>query len=101
MEPDLGRIDYRDPGVFDDLGWAETVSVFQMESAAQVQTITRMQPRDIHDLAMEVAAVRLGVGANNGVAEFLRRRSGAVWDYDHPLERDALERSLGVIMFHH
>lgn len=99
VEPDLGRIDYRDPGVFDDLGWAETVSVFQVESAAHVQTITRMQPRDIHDLAMEVAAVRLGVGANNGVAEFLRWRSGAAWDYDHPLERDALERSLGVIMF--
>ena len=25
--------------------------------------------------------------------------SGAVWDYDHPLEREDLERSLGVIMF--
>ena len=99
VEPDLGRIDYRDPGVFDDLGRAETTGVFQVESAAQMQTVIRMRPRDIYDLALEVAAVRPGVGANDGVSEFLRRRSGAAWDYDHPLEREALGRSLGVIMF--
>ena len=98
-EPDLSRIDYRDPGVFDDLGRGDTVGVFQVESAAQMQTIVRTRPRNIYDLALEVAAVRPGVGANDGVAEFLRRREGMPWDYDHPLERHALERSLGVIMF--
>ena len=98
-EPDLSRIDYRDPEVFADLSRGDTVGVFQVESAAQQQTIVRMQPRDIYDLALEVAAVRPGVGANDGVAEFLRRRAGAAWDYDHPLERAALERSLGVILF--
>ena len=98
-EPDLSRIDYRDPGVFDDLGRGDTVGVFQVESAAQMQTIVRTRPRDIYELALEVAAVRPGVGANDGVAEFLRRREGMPWDYAHPLERHALERSLGVIMF--
>ena len=98
-EPDLSRIDYRDPGVFDDLGRGDTVGVFQVESAAQMQTIGRTRPRNIYDLALEVAAVRPGVGANDGVAEFLRRREGMPWNYDHPLERHALERSLGVIMF--
>ena len=52
------------------------MGVFQVESAAQMQTIVRMRPRDIYDLALEVAAVRPGVGANDGVAEFLRRREG-------------------------
>ena len=99
IEPDLSRIDYRDAGVFDDLGRGDTVGVFQVESAAQMQTIVRMRPRDIYDLALEVAAVRPGVGANDGVAEFLRRREGMPWNYHHPLERSALERSLGVIMF--
>ena len=99
VEPDLSRINYRDPEVFADLGRGDTVGVFQVESAAQMQTIVRMRPEDIYDLALEVAAVRPGVGANDGVAEFLRRREGMVWDYDHPLERNALERSLGVIMF--
>ncbi|MXZ90539.1 MAG: DNA polymerase III subunit alpha [Chloroflexi bacterium] len=99
QEPDLSRIDYRDPEVFADLGRGDTVGVFQVESAAQMQTIVRMKPRDIYDLALEVAAVRPGVGANDGVAEFLRRREGMAWEYDHPLEQHALERSLGVIMF--
>lgn len=99
VEPDLSRINYRDPEVFSDLGRGDTVGVFQVESAAQMQTIVRMRPEDIYDLALEVAAVRPGVGANDGVAEFLRRREGMAWDYDHPLERNALERSLGVIMF--
>ena len=99
IEPDLSRIDYRDRGVFDDLGHGDTVGVFQVESAAQMQTIVRMRPQDIYDLALEVAAVRPGVGANDGVAEFLRRREGMPWSYDHPLERNALGRSLGVIMF--
>ena len=31
-EPDLSRIDYRDLGVFDDLGRGDTVGVFQVES---------------------------------------------------------------------
>ncbi len=99
VEPDLSRINYRDPEVFADLGRGDTVGVFQVESAAQMQTIVRMRPEDIYDLALEVAAVRPGVGANDGVAEFLRRREGMAWDYDHPLERNALERSMGVIMF--
>lgn len=99
VEPDLSRIDYRDDGVFADLGRGDTVGVFQVESAAQMQTIVRMRPGDIYDLALEVAAVRPGVGANDGVAEFLRRREGMPWRYDHPLERNALDRSMGVIMF--
>ena len=99
IEPDLSRIDFDDPEVYADLSRGDTVGVFQVESAAQMQTIPGMQPKDIYDLALEVAAVRPGVGANDGVAEFLRRRHGAPWDYDHPLEKPALERSLGVIMF--
>ena len=98
-EPDLSRIDYRDPGVFDDLGKGDTMGVFQVESAAQMQTIVRMRPENIYELALEIAAVRPGVGAHDGIAEFLRRRNGMPWDYDHPLERHALERSLGVILF--
>ncbi len=96
---DLSRIDYYDDAVYDDLGHGDTVGVFQVESAAQMQTITRMKPRNLYDLALEVAAVRPGVGANDGVSEFIRRRNGNAWDYDHPLERRALEKSLGIILF--
>ncbi len=98
-EPDLSRINYRDPEVFNDLGRGDTTGVFQVESAAQMQTIVRMRPENIYELALEIAAVRPGVGAHDGIAEFLRRRKGMPWTYDHPLERHALERSMGVILF--
>ncbi|MCY3694630.1 MAG: DNA polymerase III subunit alpha [Chloroflexi bacterium] len=96
---DLSRIDHSDPAVYADLGRGDTVGVFQVESAAQMQTIKRMRPRHLYDMALQVAAVRPGVGANDGVTEFLRRRHGQSWDYDHPLERRALAKSLGIILF--
>ena len=96
---DLSRIDFSDQAVYDDFSRGDTVGVFQVESAAQMQTITRIKPRNLYDLALEVAAVRPGVGANNGVSEFIRRRNGEDWSYDHPLEKRALEKSLGIILF--
>lgn len=97
--PDLTRIALDDPHVYRDLAAGNTVGIFQVESAAQMQTISRLRPKNLYDMALEVAAVRPGVGANNGVSEFIRRRNGASWDYDHPLERRALEKSMGIILF--
>ena len=98
-EPDLSRIDIHDQAVYDDLCRGDTVGVFQVESAAQMQTIVRMRPRNMYDLALEIGAVRPGVGVNDGVSEFLRRRAGGEWDYTHPLEEGPLARTLGVILF--
>ena len=51
-------------------------------------------------MAYEVAAVRPGVGVNDGVRQFIERyANGADWDYDHPLEEPALERTLGIILY--
>ena len=96
---DISRVDLRDQDVYADISSGDTVGVFQVESAAQMQTITRLRPKNLYDLALEVAAVRPGVGANNGVAEFIRRRNGQPWQYDHPLEARALAKSLGIILF--
>ena len=98
---DLSRIDFEDEAVYQMLHRADTIGIFQVESAAQMQTIPRIKPRDLTDMAYEVAAVRPGVGANDGVSVFITRRSHREipWEYDHPLERRALERTLGVILF--
>ena len=97
---DLSRIDFEDAAVYDSLNRADTIGIFQVESAAQMQTITRIKPRNLTDMAYEVGAVRPGVGVNDGVTQFIKRRAfGAPWDYDHPLEKRALERTLGVILF--
>jgi error-prone DNA polymerase len=97
---DLSRIDFEDKAVYDMLCEGDTIGIFQVESAAQMQTITRLQPRNLLDMAHEVGAVRPGVGVNHGVHEYLARRSRKKpVTYDHPLEQRALERTLGVVLF--
>jgi error-prone DNA polymerase len=97
---DMSRIDFEDKAVYDMLCKGDTIGIFQVESAAQIQTITRLRPRNLLDMAHEVGAVRPGVGVNNGVQEYLARRNRrkSVM-YDHPLEKRALERTLGVVLF--
>ena len=53
------------------------------------------------DLAYQVALTRPGVGVQgSSVSAFIERyRHGAEWDYDHPLERRALERGCCVIIW--
>ena len=97
---DLSRIDFEDEDVYASLHKADTIGIFQVESAAQMQTITRIKPRNLTEMAYEVAAVRPGVGVNNGISLFIQRHAlGATWEPDHELERRALERTLGVILF--
>jgi len=97
---DLSRIDFEDTAVYDMLCRGDTIGIFQVESAAQMQTITRLKPRNLLDMAHEVGAVRPGVGVNGGVQEYLARRSGRrPVSYDHPLEQRALQRTLGVVLF--
>ena len=97
---DLSRIDFDDAPVYDMLCQGDTIGIFQIESAAQMQTITRLKPRNLVDMAHEIGAVRPGVGVNGGVQDYLARRSGrAPITYDHPLEKRALERTLGIVLF--
>jgi error-prone DNA polymerase len=97
---DLSRLDFDDQNVYDMLCRGDTIGIFQVESAAQMQTITRLKPRNLLDMAHEVGAVRPGVGVNGGVQDYLARRSGKKpLIYDHPLEKHALERTLGVVLF--
>ncbi|MFC1988575.1 DNA polymerase III subunit alpha [Chloroflexota bacterium] len=97
---DLSRIDFEDMVVYDMLCRGDTIGIFQVESSAQMQTIIRLRPRNLLDMAHEVGAVRPGVGVNNGVQEYLARRSGKKQvEYDHSLEKRALERTLGIVLF--
>ena len=98
--PDLSRIDFTDSEVYDLIARADTIGIFQIESAAQMQTVTRIRPQSLVDMAHEVAAVRPGVGVNDGVSEYIAKRNGhRPIVYDHPLSQKALERTLGVVLF--
>src|SRR5216117_703427 len=107
--PDLSRIDFDDPGVFDRICRGDTVGLFQIESRAQIQMIRRTRPRNLEDLAVEVAIVRPGPIVGGAVNPYVRRReeqrraTAAGRRYqppvDHPLLQDVLAETLGVILY--
>ncbi len=97
---DLSRIDFEDKAVYRRIHDADTIGIFQIESAAQMQTVVRLKPENLEEMAWEVGAVRPGVGVNDGVSMLLRRHLGQEdVTYDHKSEKPALERTLGVPLF--
>ena len=63
--------------------------------------ILRLRSRCLLDLAYQVALIRPGVGVQgSAVSQFVERyRHGVPWDYDHPLEKRALKRGCGIIVW--
>ena len=107
--PDLSRIDFEDPAVYDRICRGDTVGLFQIESRAQIQMIRRTRPKNLEDLAVEVAIVRPGPIVGGAVNPYVRRREderrararGRRYEppVDHPLLRDVLAETLGVILY--
>ena len=107
--PDLSRIDFHDPAIYGLIGTGDTVGLFQIESRAQIQMIRRTRPENLEDLAVEVAIVRPGPIVGGAVNPYVRRReaqraarrAGRPYEppVDHPLLRNALGETLGVILY--
>ncbi len=88
------------PEVYDMLGSADSVGVFQIESRAQMSMLPRLKPKNFYDLVIEVAIVRPGPIQGNMVHPFLRRRAGIekVHFPDVRVEK-ILGKTLGVPLF--
>ena len=101
MRPDLSQIDPKDPAVYDMINEGKCVGVFLLQSPAQLKMARRLKSRNPLDLAYQVALIRPGVGLQgSGVSQFIARyRNGVDWNYDHPLEKRALARGYGVIIW--
>ena len=99
--PDISRIDPQDARVYDMINEGQSKGVFLLQSPAQLKMAQRLKSRNLLDLAYQVALIRPGVGVQgSAVSQFVERyRHGAKWEYDHPLERRALERGYGVIVW--
>ncbi len=107
--PDLSRIDFADAAVYDRICRGDTVGLFQIESRAQIQMLRRTRPRNLEDLAVEVAIVRPGPIVGGAVNPYVRRRedqrraraAGRTYEppLDHPLLEEALAETLGVILY--
>jgi error-prone DNA polymerase len=96
----MADIPREDPAVYEMIGHADTVGVFQIESRAQMSMLPRMRPRNFYDLVIEVAIVRPGPIQGGMVHPYLRRREGTE-PVTYPSEevKDVLQRTLGVPIF--
>jgi error-prone DNA polymerase len=96
----IATVPAEDPGVYEMIGRADTMGVFQIESRAQMAMLPRLRPKSYYDLVIEVAIIRPGPIQGGMVHPYLRRRSGeeAVSYPSKDVER-VLERTLGVPIF--
>lgn len=97
---DLARIPKDDAAVFEMMGKADTIGVFQIESRAQMATLPRMKPACFYDVAVEVAIIRPGPIHGEVIHPYLDRRAGRQpVHYVDERAKPILERTLGVILF--
>ncbi|TPN00903.1 DNA polymerase III subunit alpha [Mesorhizobium sp. B2-3-3] len=96
----LATLPPEDRRVYDMIGRADTLGVFQIESRAQMSMLPRLKPKDFYDLVIEVAIVRPGPIQGDMVHPYLRRRQGKeAAEYQKPELEAILGRTLGVPLF--
>jgi error-prone DNA polymerase len=96
----LATVPAEDPRVYDMIGHADTVGVFQIESRAQMAMLPRLKPRTYYDLVIEVAIIRPGPIQGDMVHPYLRRRGGLEpVSYPSAEVEGVLKRTLGVPIF--
>jgi error-prone DNA polymerase len=89
-----------DKDVYEMLGKADSVGVFQVESRAQMSMLPRLKPKDYYDLVVEVAIVRPGPIQGGMVHPYLKNRANPeAVTYPKPELENVLKRTLGVPLF--
>jgi error-prone DNA polymerase len=102
---DLSRIPVDDEPTYEAIRRADTTGVFQIESRAQMQMLTRTLPESLDDLTVQVALVRPGPIQGGAVHPYLDRKERLRADpefevpYEHPSLEPILRDTLGTIVF--
>ncbi|GGS03933.1 DNA polymerase III subunit alpha [Deinococcus sedimenti] len=89
-----------DPGVWREISAGDTMALFQIESPAQVQMTARLQPKDMTQLAHQIALIRPGPIQSGTVHPYVRRARGEepVPEMPEPLN-SILAATHGTLMF--
>jgi error-prone DNA polymerase len=99
-EIDIGRLPMDDSAVYAQIGAADTIGLFQIESRAQANFLPRLRPTCFYDVVISVGAIRPGPMLGGQVKEMLARRRGDVpTEYPHPDLEPVLGRTHGMALF--
>lgn len=97
---ELASIDLDDRAVYDLMQRSDTIGTFQVESRAQMATLSILLPDHFYEVAIQVAIVRPGPIVGGLLNPYLRRRKGLDEpDWIHPSFKKTLKRTLGVPLF--
>ncbi len=97
VEIDIERIDIEDQKVFDVFGSGKTKGVFQFESGGMVDMLMKLKPDRLEDLIAANALYR--PGPMELIPDFIARKHGAGWEVPHPIMRDVLEETFGIMVY--
>jgi error-prone DNA polymerase len=89
-----------DKKVWQTIGEGDTMTLFQIESPAQVRMSVQLKPENRLDLKDQVALVRPGPIQSDSVHPYVRRRKKLEdVSYPHPALEPILKRSYGVLLY--
>ena len=95
---DINKIPLDDKKVYDLFSSADTVGVFQFESAGMKSFLRKLAPKEIKDLIMAIAIYR--PGPMGEIDNYIKRHSGKVKiDYIDDSLKDILEDTYGIMIY--
>lgn len=95
---DIENIPMSDEKTFELLNRGDTAGVFQVESKGMRDLLRKFILSKFEDLIAMIALYR--PGPMNMLEDFIKRRHGQVKiEYDHPLLKDTLEETFGVMVY--
>ncbi|MHC4551378.1 MAG: DNA polymerase III subunit alpha [Planctomycetota bacterium] len=95
---DLEAIDISDQKVFKEIFCTgRTKGVFQFESGGMQDLLMKLKPDRIEDMIAANALYRPGPMAL--IPDFIDRKHGASWEVPHPIMREVLEETFGIMIY--
>jgi len=95
---DLDNIPLDDKKTFDMLSRGETTGTFQLNGTGMTHFLKELKPTSIHDINAMVALYR--PGPMEFIPEYIRRKNNpSAIDYPHPLLKEDLEKSYGLLIY--
>lgn len=94
---DIEKIDIDDPKVFEIFGSGHTKGVFQFESGGMADLLMKLKPDRLEDLIAANALYR--PGPMTLIPDFIERKHGAKWTVPHPIMREILEETFGIMVY--
>jgi len=97
---DLNDIPLDDKKTFDELCKGNAIGVFQLESSGMRQLMVQLQPQDIKDIMALISLYRPGpMGSGMDKLYINRKHNRSPIEYEHPSMKDALQDSLGIMLY--